>query len=107
MSAKVIGLGVVALLVACSALALAPRSARAVGHAGVAMSARYDSGPSLGPNALALGSSGGETRVPVQLWTVLAAGGAMGVGLLLFLLRLLLGRVQPRSSHDEQGAGHH
>jgi hypothetical protein len=42
-----------------------------------------------------------DQRVPVQLWTVLAAGVAMGVGLVLFLLRIALGRVKPPPPQEE------
>ena len=49
------------------------------------------------------GDGGDDTRVAVQLWTVLAAGGAAAVALVLFLLRVMLGRVKeapPPSEHD-------
>jgi hypothetical protein len=60
-----------------------------------------------GPDAAPLPRSQSEDntpRVPVQLWTVLAAGGAAGVGLVLFLLRIALGRVKPPP--PQEGAHH-
>jgi hypothetical protein len=56
-----------------------------------------------GPGAALLQTpdSANDQRVPVQLWTVLAAGGAMGVGLVLFLLRIALGRVKPPPPQEE------
>jgi hypothetical protein len=47
----------------------------------------------------------GDTRVPVQVWTVLSAAGAMAVGLLFFLVRLVLGWVKPAPPSQEEG-GH-
>lgn len=42
-----------------------------------------------------------DTRLPVQLWTVLAAGGAAAVGLVFFVVRVMLGRVgQPPPEED-------
>ena len=42
-----------------------------------------------------------DTRLSVQLWTVLAAAGAAGVGLLAFLLRAVMGWVKPPPPQEE------
>ncbi len=44
-----------------------------------------------------------DERVPVQGWPVLAAGGAAGVGLVLYVLRLLAGWVKPAPPPQEEG----
>lgn len=49
--------------------------------------------------------SASDTKVPVQIWTIMAAGGACAVFLLLFLLRVGLGRVAPPPPQEE--AAHH
>ena len=50
-------------------------------------------------------ATGEDQKVPVQLWTVLAAGAAGAVFLLLFMARVALGRVQPPPPQEE--AAHH
>jgi hypothetical protein len=42
-----------------------------------------------------------DQRLPVQLWTVMAAGGAAAVGLLLFFVRIALGRVAPPPPQED------
>ena len=42
-----------------------------------------------------------EQRLSVQMWTVLAAGGAAALGLVLFLLRLALGWVKPPPPQED------
>jgi len=73
------------------------------------MTLARDRGPALeaasdaaGPDALVAQTDGGSDQLlPVQLWTVLAAGGAAGVGLVLFLVRVALGRVKPPPPQEE------
>ncbi len=42
-----------------------------------------------------------DAKVAVQTWTIMAAGGAAAVGLLLFFLRIALGRVPPPPPQEE------
>ena len=46
-------------------------------------------------------SANDDTRVPVQVWTVMAFGGAAGVGLVLYLLRVAMGWVKPPPPQKE------
>ncbi len=50
------------------------------------------------------GAGENDDRVGVQVWTVMAGGGALSVGLLLFLARVVMGGVKRPPDHDE---GHH
>lgn len=43
-----------------------------------------------------------DQRVPVQLWTLVAAGGAAAVGLLLLLLRIAMGWVKRPPPQQEE-----
>lgn len=45
--------------------------------------------------------AGADHTMAVQLWTVLGAGGAMGLGLILFIVRVALGRVQPPPPQED------
>lgn len=108
-SARLFAIGVVALMIVWSVAApVAPQSARASDGSGVVMRA-HDGGMTAGDVALAQATDGADgTRVPVQVWTVMAAGGAMAVGLVLFLVRVLLGRAQPPPPPQEgEPSGRH
>ena len=73
-------------------------------HAGERTPALTPAYTSIGPPSLEVseqedgadgGTSSEDDRVPVQVWTILAAGGAAALGLVLYVVRLALGWVKP------------
>jgi hypothetical protein len=46
-------------------------------------------------------ATGDDHKVAIQAWTIMAAGGAAAFGLLLFFLRIALGRVPPPPPQEE------
>ena len=52
-----------------------------------------------------LATAGEDHKVAVQAWTIMAAGGAAALFLLLLFLRIALGRVPP-APPQEEGAHH-
>jgi len=95
-------LGVVTGAVLLALDAVAPKMTMARDW-GASLEAASDAG---GPDALLAQTDGGSDQLlPVQLWTVLAAGGAAGVGLVLFLVRVAIGRVKPPPQEEAQS--HH
>jgi hypothetical protein len=101
-------LGTLAIFVMLYALAgvTQPRTntAYAVSAHGMSMSARQDD---VAPAHAQANDGGSDTRVWVQAYTIMAAGGAMAVGLLLCLVRVMLGRSRPPAPQDGDAAGHH
>lgn len=98
--------GLLALIAAWSIALDAPRDAAAIGPDGTAIVAQgSDTSPQIDGAAQA-SDDGDDTSMRVQLWTVLAAGIAAGVGLLLYLVRVMLGRVQPPPAQQQDDAHH-
>ena len=86
-----------------------PRAALAVEQQGSAIAA-HDGGAGSAQRIRsaqqASDDDGGDSGMEVQLWTVLAAGVAAGVGLLLYLVRIIMGWAQP-PSRQQQDESHH
>ncbi len=78
----------VALLFALAVVAVA-NAERTAGHTATA------DGPHISLQQDGGASNADDSRIDVQVWTIMAAGGAASLGLVLFLVRILLGRVQP------------
>ena len=77
--------------------AIAPKTSLARGQA-VESSRSLDASEH---SALQSDDNGSDHTLAVQLWTVLAAAGAAGVGLVFFLVRIALGRVRPPPPREE------
>jgi hypothetical protein len=60
-----------------------------------------------GYNGAQAANDGEDHLLSVQLWTVLAAVSAMGLGLVLFLVRVALGHTQPPVPPPEHDSPHH
>ena len=55
----------------------------------------------IGQGRDAQASADDDRHVSVQVWTVFAAGGGAGVGLVLYLLRVVMGWVKPPPPQKE------
>lgn len=99
--------GVLAMLAVGSIALAAPRDALALGVAGIVIDASDDaSGPAQIDRSAQTSDEGDDTSMEVVLWTVLAAAIAAGVGLLLYMVRVILGRVQPPPVQPQDDAHH-
>ena len=98
-AAVIAGAVIGAVLLAMDAVVPKPALAAARGQTIAVAASVGQGGPAATP--LQTSDSGNDQRVPVQLWTVVAAGGAAGVGLVLFLLRIALRRVKPPPPQEE------
>lgn len=53
------------------------------------------------------GAAAGDARVDIQLWTLIASGGAAAIGLVLFVVRVAMGWVQRPTPEEIEAAKHH
>lgn len=60
-----------------------------------------DSSPAIGAQQGDDSNASDGSRVHVQVWTVMAAGGAAAIGLVLYVVRVVLGRVPPPPPREE------
>lgn len=98
--------GVVAVIPMWSVALGAPQGAQTVDAREVAIGTdAADAGPGVDRVAQA-SDNDDDTSMRVILWTVLAAGIAAGVGLVLYMVRVMLGRVQTPTAQQREDAHH-
>jgi hypothetical protein len=108
---RVAGLATVVVVVVAASLLVGRRDVAVRAEAGE-LPALMSTGEAAAGGGSALGHAQDEPesparaddedqRVPVQVWTVFAAGVAMGLGLLGFLLRAVMGWVKPPPPQEE------
>ncbi|MGB2695904.1 MAG: hypothetical protein WBD55_12080 [Dehalococcoidia bacterium] len=89
------------LLAICAASVLALGVAGYANASTTSASSAYSEAPQISAQANGDSSTTDGSRDNVQVWTVLAAGGAAAIGLVLYIVRVVLGRVQPPPPQEE------
>jgi len=98
--------GLLAVIATWSIAVSAPRGAHAGDVDGIAIAANGDETSAEMRGARQASDDDDDASMQVVLWTVLAAGIAAGVGLVLYMVRVLLGRVQPPPAQEQEDAHH-
>ena len=91
--------GALALLLAFGATPIDRAAAADVSS--VTLQSDHDGGAMQVEGGDGAGSTVDDQRVDIQLWTLLAAGGAMALGLVLLGLRLAMGWVKPPPPQED------